>query len=193
MARPWRIEYPGANCHVLSRGSLLEDRLWLRSCEYLLETRIASQRIPFPPETKIGERDVIRKIRTLDRSGDGKQTLNQGNGLVRLADQRINQGQTGHMGGAVKCVLAFRLEFDRPASFTQGVVLPLHVGVEDAKLVMARGVVGIVAHPFFGVRPHRGKMALGCFEVAASAGETAVVKRARGFSTRRKIFHSSVR
>jgi len=41
------------------------------------ETRVVSQRIPFPPQTKISERDVIRKIRTLDRTGSGKQTLDQ--------------------------------------------------------------------------------------------------------------------
>jgi hypothetical protein len=50
----------------------LIDRLRLRSGENLLETRIASERVPFPPQTKISQRDVIRKIRVLDCARSGK-------------------------------------------------------------------------------------------------------------------------
>src|SRR2546429_6454489 len=64
-------------------AKLLIDRLGLRSRENLLETRVGSQRIPFPPQTKISERDATRVIRVTDRAWSGKQTFDQRERLVR--------------------------------------------------------------------------------------------------------------
>src|SRR6266513_1423050 len=108
----------------------LINSLRLRAGENFPETRITSQRIPFPPQTKISERDVIRKIRPLGRAGSGKQALGQRDRLVWFANECINQRQVGRVLGAMKCVLAFWLQFDRSASFSNGILLPLHVGVE---------------------------------------------------------------
>jgi hypothetical protein len=92
------------------RGTaLLVNCLRLRSGENLLETRIASQRIPFPPQTKISERDVLRKIQPLDRAGNGEQTLDQRDRLFLVANERINQREICAPKRAVKGVLAFWL------------------------------------------------------------------------------------
>ena len=97
---------------------------------HLLETRTASQRIPLPPQTKISERDATRKIRPLDRAGSEKQTLDQRDRLVRLTNKCINQRQIGRPVGAMKRVLAFWLEFDGSTTFSNSILLALHVGVE---------------------------------------------------------------
>jgi hypothetical protein len=72
----------------------------------------------------------VRIIRTLDGSGSREEALNQRDGLVRLAHECVNQGKVGCTHGTMKCVLAFRLEFDSSTTFAKGVLLPLHVGVE---------------------------------------------------------------
>ena len=108
----------------------LVDCLRLRSGKNLLKTRIASQRIPFRSQTKISERDATRTIRPRDRAGSGKETLDQRDRLVRLAKERIDQRQIGRADGAMKCVLVFWLEFDGSTTFSNGILLPLHVGVE---------------------------------------------------------------
>src|SRR6184192_1629428 len=81
--------------------NLLIDCLRLRCGENLLETRIASQRVPFPPQTKLGEGDATRIIRVRDRAGSGKETLDQRDRLVRLANECINQCKIGRPEGAV--------------------------------------------------------------------------------------------
>jgi hypothetical protein len=88
----------------------LINSLRLRTGENFLETRIASQRIPFPPQTKLSERDAIRPIRVTGRAGRGKETLNERDCLVRLANECINQRQIACCDSAMKRVLAFWLE-----------------------------------------------------------------------------------
>ena len=104
--------------------------LRLRSCENFLETRIASQRVPFPPQTKVGQCDAIRPIWVTGRAGRGKETLNERDCLVRFAHKCKNQRQISRYLGSLKCVFAFRLQFDCSASFSNGILLPLHVGIE---------------------------------------------------------------
>src|SRR5207245_7989864 len=106
-------------------AKLLIDCLRFWSCKNLLETRIISHRIPCPPQTKISERDVLRIIRIRDRAGSGKETFDQRDRLVRLADQCINERQIGRPQGAMKCVLAFWLEFDGSTAFSNGILLHL--------------------------------------------------------------------
>src|SRR6266536_1258858 len=110
--------------------SLLIDCLRFRPRENLLEARIASERIPFPAQTKLSERNAIRNIRVRGSAGRGKEALDQRDRLVRLANECINQRQIACPEGAMKCVFAFWLEFDSTTTFSNGILLPLHVGVE---------------------------------------------------------------
>jgi len=50
--------------------------------------------------------------------------------LVRLANKRRNQRQIGRTDGAMKCILAFWLEFEGSTTFSNGILLPPHEGVE---------------------------------------------------------------
>src|SRR5262245_26783393 len=102
----------------------------LRSGEDLLEARIAAERIPFPPQTKLSERDVARRIRPGDRAGRGKQTLYQGDRLVGLTNECANECEIARMLGAMKCVLTFWLEFDGSMTFLNGILFPLHIRVK---------------------------------------------------------------
>ena len=52
--------------------------------------------------------------------------------------------------------------------------------------------VGIVAYPLFGIRPRRGKIALGRFDVAASEGGAALVKCFRRVSACRKSSNGEI-
>jgi hypothetical protein len=90
----------------------LINSLRLRAGENFLETRIASQRIPFPAQTKVGERNVIRKIRPLDGAGRGKETLDERDRLILFAYECIYQRQIACPNSAVKCVMAFWLELE---------------------------------------------------------------------------------
>src|SRR5438552_12921718 len=92
--------------------TILVDRFRLRAGENFLETRIASQRVPLPAQAKLSERDATRIIRVRDCAGSGKEALDQRDRLIRLANECINQRQIARPEGAVKCVLAFWLEFD---------------------------------------------------------------------------------
>src|SRR5437879_4890421 len=73
-----RTNFPNSQC-------VLIDRLRFRPRENLLETRIASQRIPFPPQTKLSQRDAIRPIRVMDCARGRKKTFDERDRLVRLA------------------------------------------------------------------------------------------------------------
>jgi hypothetical protein len=110
----------------------LVGRLRLRAGENFLEARIASQRIPFPPQTKISERDATRKIRPLDWAGSEEQTLDQRDRLVRVTKECINQRQIGRPVGAMKCVLAFWLEFHGSTTFSNSILLDPRDGTTAA-------------------------------------------------------------
>ncbi len=60
-----------------------------------LETRIASERVPFPAQTELCQRDVCREINPADRAGCGKEALDQRDRLVGFADKCIDEGQIG--------------------------------------------------------------------------------------------------
>ncbi len=127
---------------------LLIDGLWFRPREDFLETRIAPQRIPFPAQAQVGERDAPWRIRPIDRAGGSKKTLDQWNRLVRLAYKRIDQRQVGRSGSAKKWAPAFWLEFDGSMPFTKSIFHSVHVGVEQSEPSMAGRVIGIVAYLF---------------------------------------------
>src|SRR5437016_11876453 len=65
---PHRIE---PQRHAAIHPHALIHRLRLGSRENLLETRITSERIPFPAQTKLSNSHATRIIRVTDRPGSG--------------------------------------------------------------------------------------------------------------------------
>ena len=56
--------------------------------------------------------------------------LDQGNGVILFAHERIDQRQIGLRASGMKRILAFRLQLDRVTTFPDSILFPLPVGVE---------------------------------------------------------------
>ena len=73
------------------------DRLRLRSGEDFLEARIASQRVPFPAQTKVGQRDCHWMIRPLNEPADVNDPTNIDGAGINIAQRVMNCGDAGHI------------------------------------------------------------------------------------------------
>ena len=72
----------------------------------------------------------MRRKRQRGQAWNGKQPLDQRDRLFLLAHECINQREIGRLKRAMKCVLAFGLEFDGPTSFPDGIFISMLVGIE---------------------------------------------------------------
>ncbi len=145
----------------------LVDRFRLRSVEQFLESGVASELVPLPAQTQFGLRDApVIKAGSRGRTRGPQEAFNEREGLIHLARERVNQSQIARALHTLDAVCAFRTEFNRSATFANGVLLTAHVAVEYSESTMVPGRRGMIAHIAFQGRSHFFKKGLRQFHIA---------------------------
>src|SRR5205823_4531628 len=145
----------------------LVDRFRLRSVENFFESGVASELVPLPAQTQFGLRDApVIKAGSRGRTRGPQEAFNQREGLICLARERINQSQLVRALHTLDGVCAFRTEFNRSATFANGVLFPAHVAVEYSESTMVPGRRGMIAHIAFQGRSHFFKKGSRQFHIA---------------------------